>query len=259
MTDVLSVRPLLTGTQKYDKSWSTHNNGSGTIITAPILAYLIETRNGRILYDVGCDYNKVIDAETYFQTNDFPYGPPQMTPEQRVPSYLERLGISPHDIDLIFIGHLHYDHIGGIGDFPNSDIHIQEKELLAAREHSTPVCFSDDIHRIEAGKMIIMDGEYTITNGIQTISTPGHTAGHMSLHIDLPNGKPIILCGDAADLEENIRDEIAPGLCWKDQYQTAINSIRVLKDISKREQAALWPNHDFNFWRKLRPFPDFYN
>jgi N-acyl homoserine lactone hydrolase len=35
----------------------------GVIIEAPILAYLIETRNGRILYDVGCDYSKVHDPQ----------------------------------------------------------------------------------------------------------------------------------------------------------------------------------------------------
>ncbi|MBE7564400.1 MULTISPECIES: N-acyl homoserine lactonase family protein [Acidithiobacillus] len=259
MTDVLSVRPLLTGTQKYDKSWSTHNNGFGTIITAPILAYLIETKNGRILYDVGCDYNKVIKSETYFQSNDFPYGPPQMTQEQRIPSYLDRLGIRPSDIDLIFIGHLHYDHVGGIGDFLNSDIHIQKKEILSVRDNMTPVYFSDDISRLTSGKMIIMDGDYNVTDGVQAISTPGHTAGHMSLHIELPKGKPIIICGDAADLEENIKEEIAPGLCWNDQYQTAISSIQNLKEISKREHAYLWPSHDFNFFHKLKSFPDFYN
>ena len=55
MTQVLRLWPLLTGLHKYDKSLSTRNRGVGEIIEAPILAYLIETKNGRILYDVGCD------------------------------------------------------------------------------------------------------------------------------------------------------------------------------------------------------------
>jgi N-acyl homoserine lactone hydrolase len=47
--------PILTATHQYDKSLSTRNRGVGQMIKAPILAYLIETKNGRILYDVGYD------------------------------------------------------------------------------------------------------------------------------------------------------------------------------------------------------------
>ena len=59
MTRALRLWPLLTGTQRYEKVVSTRNRGHGEYIEAPILAYLIETPNGRILYDVGCDYKKV--------------------------------------------------------------------------------------------------------------------------------------------------------------------------------------------------------
>ena len=53
------LRALLTGRHRYDKTLSTRKRGAGVIIEAPILAYLIETPNGRILYDVGCDYAKL--------------------------------------------------------------------------------------------------------------------------------------------------------------------------------------------------------
>lgn len=58
MTDVLKLWPLLTATHRYDKSISTRNRGQGALIEAPILALLIETRQGCILFDVGCDYAK---------------------------------------------------------------------------------------------------------------------------------------------------------------------------------------------------------
>ena len=61
MPQGLKVWPLLTGTIRYEKTLSTHDRGHGEFIDAPILAYLIETANGRILYDVGCDYRKVVD------------------------------------------------------------------------------------------------------------------------------------------------------------------------------------------------------
>ncbi len=52
-------------------------------------------------------------------------------------------------------------------------------------------------------------GEYSVATGVQAIASPGNTAGHMSFPIELPEGGPVILCADAADLTENLQDEIA--------------------------------------------------
>jgi N-acyl homoserine lactone hydrolase len=62
MAHTTKVWPLLTGTIRYEKPISTRNRGHGEFIEAPILAYLIETSNGRILYDIGCDYRKISDS-----------------------------------------------------------------------------------------------------------------------------------------------------------------------------------------------------
>lgn len=61
MPHITKVWPLLTGTIRYEKIISTRNRGKGEFIVAPILAYLIETSNGRILYDTDCDYRKISD------------------------------------------------------------------------------------------------------------------------------------------------------------------------------------------------------
>jgi N-acyl homoserine lactone hydrolase len=63
MSRALRLWPLLTGTQRYEKVVSTRDRGHGHYIDAPILAYLIETPHGRILYDVGCDYRKIATPE----------------------------------------------------------------------------------------------------------------------------------------------------------------------------------------------------
>jgi N-acyl homoserine lactone hydrolase len=77
----------------------------------------------------------------------------------------------------------------------------------------------------------------------------------MSLFIELPHGRPVILCGDAADLRENLTDEIAPGYCWQDNEVLALASIRKLKALSRQEDAELWPNHDFAAFRSWPTFP----
>lgn len=259
MTQVLRMWPLLTATHRYDKSLSTRHRGQGETIEAPILAYLIETRNGRILYDVGCDYRKIENQELsdyYYDSETFAFGAPDMREDQRLPHHFARLGLTPADVDVVFIGHLHFDHAGGLCEVCGADIHVQHEELEAARSGQDPGYFVDDF----AGKYNwqVMQGEYDVAPGVRAISSPGHTAGHMSLYIELPKGMPIILCGDAADLQENLRDEVAPGICWQDQEDQALQSIRKLKDIAAREKADLWPNHDLAFWRTLRQFPEFH-
>ena len=100
--------------------------------------------------------------------------------------------------------------------------------------------------------------EFSPCPGISIIETPGHTAGHVSVFVELDQGSPILLAGDAADLAENIDDEIAPGLCYRDDPLPAIESIRKLKTMAKSAGAVLWPNHDLEFYRRLKPFPEPY-
>jgi len=133
--------------------------------------------------------------------------------------------------------------------------------------------FADELANADGWRL--KTGEYLVTPGVHAIASPGHTAGHMSLLIEpgdnwkngrggndsgTGNGKgsrrPVILCGDAADLSENLSEEIAPGYCWQDNEALALASIRKLKFIADTESAELWPNHDMEFFRGLPRFPE---
>lgn len=260
MTQVKKFWPLLTGVHKYDKSLSTRNRGHGQIIEAPILAYLIETRNGRILYDVGCDYEKINNPDNrkfYYENAEFPFGPPSMSEEQKLANRLAQLGLKPLDIDVVFIGHLHFDHGGGLCDVQHAEIHVHQKEYAAANEPADGAYFRDDFSGDLRWKF--QQQEYDLVSGVRAIESPGHTAGHMSMLIELPKGPPILLAGDAADLQENIEAEIAPGLCWHDREDLAVHSIRKLKILARETGATLWPNHDMAFYQRCIPFPGFYD
>ncbi|PWF49151.1 N-acyl homoserine lactonase family protein [Massilia glaciei] len=253
----LKLWPLLTGTHRYEKTVSTRGRGHGQWIEAPILAYLIETPNGRILYDAGCDYGKLADpalAEKFFAPMRAQFDPPLMTPEQRIPRYLARLGLRPADIDLIFLGHLHFDHAGGVCDFPGCEVHIHADEIDAARNGKDDGVFADEW--ADSGRWELKTGEYTVAPGVHALASPGHSAGHMSLLVELPKGAPVIICGDAADLFENLRDEVAPGYCWEDNEALALASIRKLKSLARQENADLWPSHDMAHFNGLPRFPN---
>ena len=259
MTQVKKFWPLLTGTHKYEKTLSTRNQGHGVFIQAPILAYLVETANGRILYDVGCDYEKINDPlkrKFYYENEAFPFGPPEMTEEQKLENRLAKLGLQTLDVDVVFIGHLHFDHGGGLKDMAHADIHVHQAEMQAALQPADDAYFADDFQGDYHWRM--QTEEYDLVPGVRAIESPGHTAGHMSMMIELPKGPPIILAGDAADLEENISQEIAPGLCWNNHEDMAIESIQKLKNIAQQTGAQLWPNHDIEFYRRCHPFPMYY-
>lgn len=261
MTSVTKFWPILCGTHRYEKSLSTRGRGAGVIIEAPILAYLIETKNGRILYDVGCDYQKVHDPslrQQFYENPSFAFGPPEVTEEQRLPSRLAVLGLNPLDIDCVFCGHLHFDHAGGLQDFSHADVHVHASELMAALEPAAEGFvdsayfasdFAHDVH------WCVQCKEYSVASGVEAIETPGHTAGHMSLLVELPKGNPLLLCGDAADLSENLDAEIAPGLCWQEREDMALASIRKLKQLAQQTGAELWPNHDMAFFYRHNTFP----
>lgn len=256
MSRALRLWSLLTGTQRYEKVVSTRNRGHGQFIDAPILAYLIETPNGRILYDVGCDYRKIATPELrskFFDPMRPRFEPPEMSEEQRIPHYLGRLGLTSTDIDIVFLGHLHFDHIGGLCDLPGCEVHVHREEVNAAATKLDKGVFDDEWANSAHWKT--QSREYEVASGVRALATPGHTAGHMSLFIELPSGPPVILCGDAADLKENLTDEVAPGYCWQDNEALAIASIRRLNALSKSENAELWPNHDFEAFRGWARFP----
>jgi N-acyl homoserine lactone hydrolase len=264
MTQVLSVRPLLTGTHRYDKSLSTHGRGAGQQIQVPILAYLIETRQGRVLFDAGCDHSKIQDPlkrQQHYQAGlaeqlAFEVEVPQMSEEQRLSSHLARLGLGPKDIDLVFLSHLHFDHAGGLCELCGASVHVHADEVAYAQGNPDGAYFSDEVQPNASWQLV--HGDYELLPGLRAINTPGHTPGHMSLHIELSQGAPILLAGDAADLQENLDDEVPPGVCWNDQFELARSSIRALKAEAAASGAWLWPNHDMAFWRSLKAFPEAY-
>jgi N-acyl homoserine lactone hydrolase len=256
MIRAIRLWPLLTGTQRYEKVVSTRNRGHGEYIQAPILAYLIETSNGRVLYDVGCDYHKVATPELsarYFDPMRPLFDPPVMTEAQRIPAYLKHLGLTVKDIDVVFLGHLHFDHAGGLCDVPGCDVHVHQAELDAVATGAYSGVFPEELLGKDAWR--VQSGDYEVAPGVRAVCTPGHSAGHMSLVIELPRGRPVVICGDAADLVENLTDEIAPGYCWQDNEPLALESIRKLKTIEREERAELWPNHDLAFFRSRPQFP----
>jgi glyoxylase-like metal-dependent hydrolase (beta-lactamase superfamily II) len=55
-----------------------------------------------------------------------------MTPDVAIDVQLKKIGLTPDDIKYVVCSHLHLDHGGNVGKFPNSTIVVQKSEIQNA-------------------------------------------------------------------------------------------------------------------------------
>jgi N-acyl homoserine lactone hydrolase len=166
----------------------------------------------------------------------------------------ELVGVDPRDVVGVAVSHLHYDHAGGLRWFAEqAPVHCQQRELAHALVQDAPeqqaLCRIDyDDARID---WRLADGDVELAPGITAVATYGHTVGHQSFVVDLPGGEGFVFAFDAADLQENLDDEVAPGSVATGDVGQAVESIRRLKAIGAERGYRVVPGHDPDVWPVL--------
>jgi glyoxylase-like metal-dependent hydrolase (beta-lactamase superfamily II) len=97
----------------------------------------------------------------------------------------------------------------------------------------------------------LADGDAELAPGITAILTPGHTPGHQSFVIDLPDGSGYVFAFDAADLTENIEQELPVGGFVHCEAQDTLAAILRLKAIGAERGYPVVPGHDPVAWPAL--------
>ena len=94
-------------------------------MTFPAGVFLIKHRDkGYLLYDTGYHY----DIKTKLRYGLYRLGTPvQMTEKDQISSLLKARGIRPEDITYVMLSHLHPDHLGGAGFFPNASFLLTQE------------------------------------------------------------------------------------------------------------------------------------
>jgi len=122
------------------------------------------------------------------------------------------------------ITHLHWDHSGNMGLFPNATFHIQDAEMAQATGRC--ICHKwfrrqsevDDVvalvKNLYAGRVKFHDGEGTVAPGVTVHLVGGHTGGLQIVRVHTSRGS-VVLASDAVHYWMNLAEQksVSAGQC----------------------------------------------
>lgn len=141
---------------------------------------------------------------------------------------MRRTGLTPDNIDVVFITHQHGDHVAGL------------KHFLKARWIAGSDVASGLNKSVRFAKQI-EPAENSLFGAIDVIPTPGHTPDHQSLRFDY-KGLSIVIAGDSVATKD-FWDE-------KRAYYNVLDSAESKRSMEKIDSIAdiIVPGHDNSFF-----------
>jgi len=94
------------------------------------LDLLIETNDGLVLVDTGLGMNDYVHDSGILKLFKVLMRMP-LDPNEAAIRQVTRLGYKPDDVRHIVLTHMHFDHCGGLSDFPWAKVHVHRKEYEA--------------------------------------------------------------------------------------------------------------------------------
>jgi N-acyl homoserine lactone hydrolase len=240
--------PLRTLGTLLDREWSE---------PLPILAWLIEHPEGLILVDTG-------ETARALEPGYFPRWHPyyrlalrlQVNADEEIGPRLRQLGFTPDDVRRVVITHLHTDHAGGLGWFPNSEILISRAEYTAARgligkmrgylPHRWPPAMSPTLidFRAEPAGPFPESFPLTAAGDVRLVSTAGHSAGHLSVTID-EGDQLLFIAGDTSYDEAALIAGTIDGVAAMGGGEAAAATAqRRIRAYARQRRLVYLPTHD---------------
>jgi glyoxylase-like metal-dependent hydrolase (beta-lactamase superfamily II) len=128
------------------------------------------------------------------------------------------VGVDAATTPEVVLTHLHYDHAGGVRQFPNARFHLQDREMAFAtgRHMNTPLFghsftaqhVADVVLAVHDRRVVFHDGDSELAPGISLHLIGGHTNGLQAVRINTRAGW-LVLASDATHYYENM-DTVRP-------------------------------------------------
>lgn len=179
--------------------------------------------------------------------------------DQTLVEQLAQLGVAPADIEFVGVSHYHYDHTGQAKAFPQATLLIG-KEDWQAITHDPPLGNANpaDFPAWVAGeaKVETFTGDKDVfgDRSVVILDMPGHTPGHHSLLVRLPETGPVLLTGDLAHFTENYEREGVP--TFNTDRADTLASFDRFKKMAKNLGAKVIIQHEPADVAKLPAFPE---
>ena len=215
----------------------------------PINSYVIEHREGLVLFDTGQDRASVLDPDyfpkgftghIYRRLARF-----EIESDETLTARLAAIGYDIAHVRTAILSHLHQDHIGGLPELGHAEIVVSQPEWDAL-DKPRPEMNGLLRKRIDLPnlrwKRITFDGPgqhgldpFTKSHDVfgdgalTLLPTPGHTPGSMSLLVRRPGRSPLLMVGDLTYDAHLLERGRVPGVGRRKHLQKTTQMIETLR------------------------------
>ena len=157
--------------------------------------YLINHPNGRLLWDLGLPTQLV--GQPPFTQQIF-----TVSVEKSITDQLAALGVAASELTYVSISHSHFDHIGQVDQVQGATWLVNQKEYDAMfpPDGSPPAdpTLAASYALFQPMERQIIEAEHDVfgDGSVVIFETPGHTPGHASLQLKMPESGTVLLTGD---------------------------------------------------------------
>lgn len=235
-----------------------------TWVPLPLQCFLIEHRDGWVLFDTGID-PRITSEKGYIKQAVGRFLLPRifrfdLKETDRIDHVLAGEGVAASDIRTAVISHLHFDHAGGIARIPQAELVVSDREwAILSEPHPEHEWILREHLEIPSAKwrrvafeptddalFEAFDGVHDLAGdgSMILIPTPGHTAGSLSMLIRRDGWNPILLVGDLTYETALLEQDIVPGTGDRDTLLASFAKVRRLKQ--RLPDLTIIASHDFS-------------